>query len=201
MGFPSFMIIPSMTGSAKDILRHEAKQRRDRIVPGDAAGVIPRFIDALKPQAGQAVGLYRAKGTEFNPALLYTALQTMGCLCALPVMAPQSRILRFALWRDGEPLEQGPFGIDQPPDTPRTVWINPSLLVLPLLAYDRQGNRLGYGGGYYDATLHALRLPGPVTAAGLAHDGQEAPEALPAEPHDIPLDWLFTPLQTLHFVQ
>ncbi len=183
-----------MTLSPKDILRREARERRGRIRPaaGEGEAVAKSFIEILKPQPGQGIALYRAKGDEFDPSPLLKALRDMGCRCALPVMIPSSRVLRFALWHPGDPLEPAPFGIDQPPVTPDTVWIDPAIVAVPLLAFDSGGNRLGYGGGYYDCTLHALRGRHPVLAVGLAHPGQEFPAPLPVESHDIKLDWIIT---------
>jgi 5-formyltetrahydrofolate cyclo-ligase len=172
--------------------RATAKMRRKAVPEGDQAyAVISHFTGAMATKSGDAVALYRAVHDEIDPAPLARMLRTMGVLCAYPVTQPPSRIMSFALWQDGDALMRGPFQIEQPvEDAPRTT---PQIVVMPLLAWDDNGTRLGYGGGYYDATLHALRLHSPVLAVGLAFDEQYSPLALPSEAHDIPLDWIVTP--------
>jgi 5-formyltetrahydrofolate cyclo-ligase len=150
-------------------------------------------MNAFNPQPGRIFALYRARGDEFSPAPLAAALHAKSCLCAYPVVLPGSRIMRFAFWQEGDPLERGPYGIDQPLITPESPVAVPHIVVLPLLAWDGQGTRLGYGGGYYDATLEALRQKDAALAVGLAFEEQKSPDLLPLEPHDIPLDWIVTP--------
>jgi len=78
-------------------------------------------------------------------------------------------------------------------------YITPEILIVPLLAFDRKGNRLGYGGGYYDATLEHLRKDGNVIAAGFAYSQQAVLFNLPSEAHDQKLDWVITPQKIYDF--
>jgi 5-formyltetrahydrofolate cyclo-ligase len=109
---------------------------------------------------------------------------------ALPAIR-DSLILAFRAYTPGEPLVPVRFQLHEPPETASAVI--PQILLVPLLAFDRTGARLGYGGGYYDATLRHLRASGRnVVAVGAAFDEQEMP-ALPFEPHDERLDYILTP--------
>ncbi|MFD2814344.1 5-formyltetrahydrofolate cyclo-ligase [Paracoccus aerius] len=96
--------------------------------------------------------------------------------------------LVFRQWQ-GEPLVPGPFGTFHPAESQPVL--TPQVLIVPLVGFDRQGNRIGYGGGYYDRTLQLLRRSGPVAAIGLAFAVQQLP-AIPAEPFDQPLDLIVT---------
>jgi 5-formyltetrahydrofolate cyclo-ligase len=96
--------------------------------------------------------------------------------------------LRFRAWRPDVALVPGPFGALVPEAGEE---IRPQVLIVPLVAFDRTGLRLGYGGGYYDRTLALLRARGPVHAVGFAYAAQEAP-ALPSEATDLPLDAVVT---------
>jgi 5-formyltetrahydrofolate cyclo-ligase len=92
-------------------------------------------------------------------------------------------------WTFGEPLVAGVWGIRQPaPQAPAT---EPDILLVPLLAFDRAGHRIGYGAGYYDLTIAALRATQAVVAIGVAFAAQEV-AAVPATPHDAPLDLVLT---------
>ena len=89
----------------------------------------------------------------------------------------------------------GPFGARVPAVED---WIEPEVLIVPLVAFDARGNRLGYGGGFYDRTLERLRAKRPTLAIGFAFDAQEA-DALPLEPTDQPLDLIVTESRVLRF--
>ncbi|PSK87011.1 5-formyltetrahydrofolate cyclo-ligase [Limimaricola soesokkakensis] len=106
----------------------------------------------------------------------------------VPVIEGAGRPLRFREWTPGCALEEGHFGAHVPV---AGEWITPEIVIVPLVAFDRQGHRLGYGGGFYDRTLERLRAAGPVTAVGFAFAAQEADE-IPVEPTDQPLDLIVT---------
>lgn len=126
---------------------------------------------------------------EIDPLPLLTAVAEAGGRAALPVVAGRDAPLLFRRWRPDMDLQAGAFGIREPgPDAPEVV---PDVVLVPLLAFDRAGGRLGYGGGFYDRTLSALRLIRSVTAIGVAYAGQELPE-VPEEAHDEPLDAIAT---------
>ena len=110
-----------------------------------------------------------------------------GPVC-LPVVPGRAVPLVFRQW-NGEPLVPGPFGTSHPPDSQPVLL--PTVLIVPLAGFDRRGNRVGYGGGYYDRTLQLLRETGNVTAIGLAFAVQELP-GIPADPYDQPLDLIVT---------
>ena len=122
---------------------------------------------------------------EPDTAPLIEALVAAGVVAALPVTVARARPLRFQAWRPGEALEAGRYGIRVPLSSARDV--SPDVLFVPLAAYDRRGFRLGYGAGYYDSSLEALRRRKTVVAVGVAFSLQEV-ESVPTEPHDQRLD-------------
>ena len=103
--------------------------------------------------------------------------------------------LPFRIWTPDTPLVEGKYGTQWPADGPD---VEPHVLIVPLVAFDRTGNRLGYGGGFYDRTLAALRALRPTLAIGYAFAAQELPD-LPLEPTDQPLDAIVTEVETLRF--
>jgi len=143
-------------------------------------------------QAASAAGYFPLPG-ELDPLPLLTALHGRGLRLALPVVRPGPDLI-FREWRPGAPLKRGKFGLQEPPDAyPELV---PDIVLVPLLAFDRAGNRIGYGAGYYDAALRKLRRRGKVTAIGIGFDEQEFPE-VPCEPQDEPMDLILTPSRVI----
>ena len=184
------------------MLRHEAIRHRDRIHTfnnEDPDAACELFFDAVRPEPGQVVALYWPTEKEFDPSFILERLLKEGFTCALPVTNKENKILRFAVWKDGDPMKFGPFNIQQPVADENTQWVDPDIVVVPLLAFDRQGYRLGYGGGYYDATLAALRAQKKIVAVGVGHAQQAVLFNLPVEPHDERLDWVVTPQQVHRF--
>ncbi len=152
----------------------------------DDAGESP--ADAVAP--GVCVSGYDPIGTEIDPGPLMAALFERGVTVCLPVIDQAGGALSFRTWHPDMVLEPHGFGTSVPPaDQSRSVV--PALLLVPLLAFDRRGGRLGYGQGHYDRTLSGLRDGGPVLTVGLAFSAQEI-ERVPIEAHDIPLDWVVT---------
>jgi 5-formyltetrahydrofolate cyclo-ligase len=127
---------------------------------------------------------------ELDPRAIMTALAARGHTLVLPRMAGRRAPLEFRSWAPGDPLVQGPFRVMEPgPDRPL---LRPGLVLVPLLAFDRRGHRLGYGAGFYDRTLRALRAGGEgALAVGVAFALQEIDE-VPALEHDEPLDAVVT---------
>lgn len=187
----------------KEAIRHEAIRHRDRIDPysEDLDAVCDHFFSSINPQKDQIVSLYWPKGREFSPAGIMERLLHEGFTCALPVLGKreEGRALKFARWEEGMELEEGPFKVMQPIVNDKTDWLEPDILIVPLLAFDRRGNRLGYGGGHYDATLHELRMKKSIVAVGVGYAQQAVLFNLPAEEHDERLDWVVTPMEARRF--
>ncbi|MCD8494148.1 MAG: 5-formyltetrahydrofolate cyclo-ligase [Alphaproteobacteria bacterium] len=186
-----------MSDSPKDILRIEARRHRARIDPSqenpeDAARF---FWETIKPQKGQIVAGYWPIGREFDPRPAMGQAMESGLSCSLPVLPETGKIMDFALWADGDALEKGPHNTLQPV---KRELVMPDIVIVPLLAFDRRGVRLGQGGGYYDATLEFLRAQKAVFAVGMAYAAQAVLFNLPCEAHDQKLDWAITP-QAAHF--
>jgi 5-formyltetrahydrofolate cyclo-ligase len=121
-------------------------------------------------------------------------LAEAGAQLALPLVAGRGKPLIMRSWRWGEPLAAGVWGIREPmPDTPE---VEPDILLVPLLAFDRSGHRVGYGAGYYDLTLARLRAKKTVTAAGLAFAAQEVSH-VPRAVFDARLDLVLTEKETV----
>ena len=104
-------------------------------------------------------------------------------------MIANGQPLQFRRWLPGEPTVPGVWGIPRPPDSSPEV--EPDVLIIPMLAFDRQGYRLGYGGGFYDRTLEKLRAKKNVVAIGVAYFAQELP-SVPHGPHDQPINFVMT---------
>ncbi|MFO1106596.1 MAG: 5-formyltetrahydrofolate cyclo-ligase [Amaricoccus sp.] len=134
------------------------------------------------------VSAYLPIRTEIDPRPTMMALHGLGYRLAVPVVEAPGRPLRFRAWSPGCALEPGPFNVMVPV---AGDWLEPDLLIVPLIAFDPQGHRLGYGGGFYDRTLQALRLRRPIHAYGLAYEGQLVP-AVPRGPTDAELDGVVT---------
>ena len=134
---------------------------------------------------------------EIDIRPLMIELHNTGCQLALPVVQGKGKPLLFRAWRPGDPLEQGVFGTLQP--QARREMLEPDALIVPLLACDPEGWRLGYGGGFYDRTLIGLRARKPVTAMGVGFSGQLVDD-VPHGPDDQRLDWLLTDKRACAFV-
>ena len=174
--------------NAKPALREQAKTRRASLARAcpDFAARVAGFADALPISADAVVSFYWPMGDEADPRALVRALAGRGHRLALPVVAAKRSPLHFREWREGDALIVHAFGMHEPgPSAPDAT---PDVLLVPLLAFDARGHRLGYGGGFYDCTLTALEKK---LAIGIAFAGQEV-ERLPDAPHDHPLDMVVT---------
>ena len=170
--------------------RRELRIRRRaawRDIGMDAARLLAVRFPQNVPD-GTTVALYWPIGTEVDPRPLAETLHRSGRLLVLPAVIAPRTPLSFRPWTPGDALEDGPLGTRQPAGI--ETW-RPDTVLVPLLGFDRSGNRLGYGGGFYDRTLRALRADGPIRAVGAAFAVQEL-SAVPVGEHDQPLDAVIT---------
>lgn len=169
-------------------IRSEAAARD----PDAAERLAARFPIKLYERYGPVVAGYLAIGEELDPALLLARLAGQGARIVLPrVESDGSMTFRAAT---SATLEKGPFGTTQPTATSEIV--RPNLVLTPLLAFDARGRRLGYGKGHYDRAIALLRSTGRVFYLGLAYAQQQA-DAIPIDKHDLLLDWVETPLNSV----
>ncbi len=185
----------------KDILRTEARRHRVMRDPRDENpdAALDIFLNNIDVPSNAIVAGYYPTDKEFDPLDILNMLTERGNICCLPVIEKDTRILKFTKWQNGDDLEQGAYKIPQPVVGNDTVWLRPDVLLMPLLAFDRRGNRLGQGGGYYDATLQDLRGEKQILAVGVAYAAQACLFKLPVEEHDQKLDWVITPKQAHDF--
>jgi 5-formyltetrahydrofolate cyclo-ligase len=169
----------------KDAARKAAYAARKTAFAARTPGDADHLARLLDGHAGQVLSGYMPMRTEIDP-LPAMAVHT-GCV-GVPVIVAPGQPLRFRRWTPNAPMVMGSFGALIPESGD---WVVPRVLIVPLLAFDRRGYRLGYGGGFYDRTLEGLRAAGSVTAIGFAFAGQEVPE-VPIEATDQPLDLIVT---------
>jgi len=182
--------------AAKTALRLEARARRKGLMiqhpEADwlAADQAPAMLATLGLRREGVVAIYKALGAEIDPRPLGEGLRKLGWRTALPAVEAQDAPLTFRQWTPGEPLAKDLTDLAAP--LPSAPEVRPDLVIVPLLAFDRAGGRLGQGGGFYDRTLEALRGDGPAPPfVGFAYAGQEIAQ-VPSEPHDQTLDGILT---------
>ncbi len=152
-------------------------------IPG-ASGILASVLAGYRgvPLAG-----YMPIQTEINPLHAMAEAAAYGPV-GVPVIQGTGQALKFSQWEPEGAMIDGPFGAQIPE---QTRYFDPEILIVPLVAFTRHGERLGYGGGFYDRTLEGLRAKGPVLAIGFAFAQQQA-DSLPMEPTDQPLDMIVT---------
>ena len=177
----------------KKAARQAAILRRDAahgVLAASASGrVAAHFAAALRLAPGAAISGYWPGRSELDIRPLLTRLQGTGHPIGLPVVVGRGKPLLFREWRPGDRLEPRAFGLQEPLAMAREVV--PTVLLVPLLAFDREGYRIGYGGGYYDLTLATLRAWGEVLAIGVGYAAQGVAR-LPHDGRDERLDWMVT---------
>jgi 5-formyltetrahydrofolate cyclo-ligase len=184
-------MVHASDASAKRALRLAVRDQRSTLsaaAPDAGARAaerlpIARFVDV------RIVAGYRPLGGEIDPLPLMRRLTAAGARLALPVATARDAALCFRAYAPGDRLAPDFCGIEAP--TTEAPLVRPDLVIVPLLAFDHAGGRIGQGGGHYDRTLAALRAEGPTFALGLAFAGQEV-AAIPGEPHDQRLDAILT---------
>ena len=139
------------------------------------------------------VALYWPMRGEVPVAPLQRQLQALGCMTLLPEVLPGKQDMLFRYWDGTPPLHRDAFGL---PCTDEEA-LAPQLVILPLLAFDGQGHRLGYGAGCYDRALTAMP---DALAVGLAYSWQQV-KLMPREAHDQPLDAVVTDCGVVEFSQ
>ena len=173
-------------------LRELARGKRRAVAAaGKEAGERLResFLSALSLPPAQVVAGYWPMPEEIDVRPLMTHLHLSGHVLVLPVVVGRGQPLIFRQWRPSIALDPGVYGIPVPgAEAPE---LTPGVLLVPLLAFDDEGRRLGYGAGYYDRTLAALRAGGDILAIGAAYAAQRM-DSLPEDASDQRLDWVVT---------
>ncbi|HTZ81198.1 MAG TPA: 5-formyltetrahydrofolate cyclo-ligase [Stellaceae bacterium] len=197
------LLMPGGITEQKTALRRVMRERRAALEPNMRAAaafvVRDRLIEMLPRlalPAGAVVAGFLPIRDEIDPRPALEALRERGFRLVLPVVIARNEPLIFREWLPGTVLEPDAFHIPAPP-----VWaeqLAPDLLLVPMLAFDRKGERLGYGAGFYDVTLTLLRAQRASIAVGIAFSTQEV-EAVPVSARDVMLDALVTEIDVLWF--
>ena len=186
------MVQSSSTDAAKAELRVAAQALRDALPAHERKAVAETIASRKFPLEiahRTIVSGFMPLKSEINPLPLLQKLAEAGARLALPAIVGRGKPLIMRAWEFGALLDRGQWGIREPkPDAPE---VEPDILLVPLLAFDRAGYRIGYGAGYYDMTIHRLRALKPVTAVGIAFAAQEVPK-IPTTPRDERLDLVLT---------
>lgn len=177
---------------SKETLRAAALALRDALPAVErqaaAEAIAARGLPiGVKP--GTIVSGFMPMKTEVNPLPLLRKLSDAGARLALPCINGRGKPLIMRAWAFGDAFKAGQWGIREP--VPEAPEVAPDIVIVPLVAFDRMGNRIGYGAGYYDMTLAVLRARKKVIAVGIAFAAQEIAH-VPATERDEPLDFVLT---------
>jgi 5-formyltetrahydrofolate cyclo-ligase len=189
----------SSIASTKAELRDETLAKRDALpaeVRAEAAEQIAARVFPIAVRPGMIVSGFMPMKNEINPIPLMRKLADAGAQLALPAIKGRGHPLIMRAYQFGDELAHGQWGIREP--KPEADEVAPDILLVPLAAFDRAGHRIGYGAGYYDMTIHALRAKKKVTAIGLGFAVQEIP-MVPATERDERLDLVLTERETIDF--
>jgi 5-formyltetrahydrofolate cyclo-ligase len=160
----------------------------------DVAGLALAMRGLPEGVSGRVVSGFMPYKSEITTMPLLNALRRQGWTTALPIVVAAEEPLIFRAWAPGEALVPGVWNIPIPgPAAPEVL---PDVLLVPGLAFDRAGYRLGYGGGFYDRTLVKLRAIKPVAAVGVAY-GAQLVDSVPRAAYDQPLDFIMTETETI----
>ncbi len=175
--------------SAKSRARLQAKAQRMQAYRAGTGPELIRHFPAARFRGRVFAGFWPLTG-EIDIIPLLAALHDAGHVVSLPCTPRKGRPLMFRAWNPGGKLRAGPYGTQEPQKSLPEV--TPNFVFVPLLAYTQSGERLGYGGGFYDRTIAALRAGGDIYACGVAFSGQQA-ASLPVDNYDQRLDGILTP--------
>jgi 5-formyltetrahydrofolate cyclo-ligase len=188
----SVKIASAEIASAKAAIRREALALRNALPAEMRAHAAQMIAERPFPRAlpaGATVSGFMSLKSEINPIPLMRKLADAGARLALPVVCGRGKPLVMRAFAFGDPLASGVWGIREPtPDAPEVF---PDILLVPLIAFDRSGHRIGYGAGYYDLTIASLRAQKSVLAVGIAFAVQEIAQ-VPTTPRDARLDLVLT---------
>lgn len=189
-----------LNGASKQELRRMALTQRDALPVAErraAAQAIAMRELSVPFGEGTIVAGYSPIRSECDPVPLMRKLAARGAQLALPIVEGKDKPLAFGEWRQGQQLVPGPYGILQP--RAEAMPLDPDIVLVPLVAFDRTCRRIGYGAGYYDRTLAGFRAQRrPVIAVGIAFAAQEI-SAVPHDGHDERLDLVLTEREAIDF--
>ena len=184
---------PELEPLSKEALRRAALDARKAFVrtisDADRTLLEQRLAEQLTSLCSEAkvVGGYASMGSEISPLLAIEEARAIGRIVSYPAFDDPAKPFKF---RAGDPLEAGPFGIMQPKK--RAPVVEPDLILVPLIAIDGDGTRLGRGKGHYDRALVRLRKSG-ARLVGIGWPLQRLTETIPADEWDVPLDAFASP--------
>lgn len=193
--------MPDLTPNqvAKAELRAAALAKREAMPPqqrADAAKLVAARDFPVPVARGTVVSGFSPMKSEINPIPVMRKLFDVGAQLALPVIVGRGKPLIMRAWQFGDPFKAGQWGIREPIAAAPEVY--PDILIVPLAAFDRRGHRIGFGAGYYDMTIAALRAKKKVTAVGIAFAAQEI-ERVPSTERDARLDFMLTEREVIDF--
>lgn len=181
-----------------DIKQWRKQQREQLLVARNQVSREQRFewtqimtafiVDSFPLQLWQTTGFYWPFQSEFDPRFVIKQLRDLSLTVALPEVVEKKSPLQFRQWWLGAPMSKGVYDLPVPDNTPI---VTPTVLLIPPIGFDEQGYRLGYGGGYFDRTLAAMKVS-PLKV-GVAFELSRIPTIYP-QPYDIPMDFIVTPL-------
>lgn len=176
----------------KEALRETARKTRDAMPESErtmASSTIAAMPFPIPFSPNAIISGYMPIGSELDPLPLMRRLEENGAQLTLPVVQRRGLPLVMRAWNFGAPLNKTGYGLQTP--LPEALALEPDILLVPLLSYDRKGNRIGYGAGFYDLTLAALSTKKRIISIGFAFSKQEA-GSIPATQLDSPLDYMLT---------
>jgi 5-formyltetrahydrofolate cyclo-ligase len=189
-----------MSGSAsKAELRASALGKRDALSDeqrAEAAQALAKRKLPFEITPGMVVSGYSPIRGEIDPVPLLRKLAEQGAKLALPAVMARGKSLAFRAWSPDDRLMLGALGIPEP--SPAAAELVPDVMLVPLAAFDAAGHRIGYGAGHYDFTLEHLRKVKAISAIGVAFSVQQI-KGVPAQPHDVALDYVLTEKKVFDF--